>query len=204
MRLLWPLIIAAILGLIAGALSAGWMAGLLLSGPRLGDGVKVNGWTSDWSIGADSANPYIRARIARRGLLALRKEEAVYFTAARDSDGNPLSDKCIYRVSGGEMPAEWWSITLYDGDSRLPMNEDGALSFDATKAADTGTPENWSFRVSQQQNGRPGEVWVSSRNAGQFDLTLRLYLPDDAFLTRPENALKPPVIDQLFCEEGAA
>ena len=83
------------------------------------------------------------------------------------------------------------------------MNEDGALSFDATKAQDTGTPDNWSFRVSPQQNGRPGELWVSSRNAGRFDLTLRLYLPDDALLAQPESVLTPPVIDELFCEEGA-
>ena len=203
MRIVLLLLLAGIFGLLTGGASALWAGGMLQTGPRLGDGVKVDGWTSDWSIGADSANPYIRARIARRGLLALRKEEAVYFTAARDSDGKRLSDKCIYRVSGGGMPAEWWSITLYDGDSRLPMNDDGALSFDATKARDTATPDNWSFRVSSRQNGRPGELWVSSRNAGRFDLTLRLYLPDEALLAQPETALTPPVIDQLFCEEGS-
>ena len=200
MRVFILLLIAGFLGLFAGGASALWMGGIAGSGPRVGEAVRIDGWTSDWSIGSDAANPYIRARIARFGLLALRKEEAVYFTTAVDTDGKRLNDDCIYRITGGAMPAEWWSITLYDGDSRLPMNEDGALSFDASNAAEMGASDQWSFRVGPDQKGRPDELWVSSHNAGEFDLTLRLYLPTQELLDDPENTLQPPVVKELYCD----
>lgn len=200
MRLVLPLFIAGIFGLAAGGASALWAGGMLKSGPRLGDAIVIDGWTSDWSIGSTAANPYVRARIARNGLLALRKEEAVYFTKTVDEQGRPLEERCIYRVSGGVMPARWWSITLYDGASRLPMNEDDALSFDATDAAGQPDPAAWSFRVSASQKGRPDELWVSSRAADRFDLMLRLYQPSEALLADPVATLTPPRIDRLFCE----
>lgn len=199
MRLFVWLFIAAIFGLAAGGASALWAGGMLKSGPKMGNGVSIDGWISDWSIGSPSANPYIRARIARNGLLALRKEEAVYFTRNRDEDGRLLREDCIYRVSGGAMPAQWWSITLYDGDSRLPMNDDLALSFDANDAQGQPDPDAWSFRVSADQYGRPDGFWVSSRGAGRFDLTLRLYLPSKALLDHPEASLTPPSIERLLC-----
>ena len=200
MRVFILLLIAGFLGLFAGGASALWMGGIAGSGPRLGEAVRIDGWTSDWSIGSDAANPYIRARIARFGLLALRKEEAVYFTTARDANGRRLRDDCIYSVSGGTMPAAWWSITLYDRDSRLPMNSDGALSFDTSDAEQMGAPDQWRFRVSPDRSGHPDELWVSSRNAGQFDLTLRLYLPTGALLEDPEDTLQPPIVKELYCD----
>lgn len=203
MRFAVPLLIAAILGLAAGTVSALWLGGLMKSGPRLGTGFNIEEWRSDWSIGSDTANPYIRARIARHGLLALRKEEAVYFNRSVDDEGRPLSEACSYRVSGGSFPAEWWSVTLYDGESRLPMNEDGALSFDATDAAEFGTPAAWSFEISAQQGETPERQWVSSRAAGAFDLTLRLYLPNALLLEDPASVMRPPAVERLSCEEEA-
>ena len=45
--------------------------------------------------------------------------------------------------------------------------------------------------------------WISSRSAGTFDLTLRLYMPDAALLADPGTALDPPRLARLSCE-GAA
>ena len=106
MRWLLPLLIGAVLGLAVGAASALWMSGLLPGSPRLGNDVNADEWQSDWSIGSEAANPYVRARIARFGLLALRKEEAVYFTRAVDEEGRALQEACTYSVSGGSFPAE--------------------------------------------------------------------------------------------------
>ncbi|MEL7231325.1 MAG: DUF1214 domain-containing protein [Pseudomonadota bacterium] len=200
--LIW--ILAAILGAILGGLSALFMAGLLPVGPKLGGTVEIDGWTSDWSIGSESANPYVRARVARHGLLALRKEEAVYFTKRTDDEGERLREDCVYRVEGGAFPAEWWSITLYDAGSRLPINEDGALSFDLTSASSwiDQSSQDWTFFVS---NYRLNEhvPWVSSRNAGQFDLMMRLYRPSAAVLNAPDTTLIPPTISRLSCDEEA-
>ncbi len=203
MRWLVLILPAAIVGLATGAMSALWMGGLLPGGPSLGNGVNIDAWQSDWSIGSQAANPYVRARIARHGLLALRKEEAVYFTRDVDGGGQPLREACSYRVAGGRFPAEWWSITLYDADSRLPMNEDGALSFDATDAAELGEPDAWSFVVSAERGDTPERQWVSSHAGGVFDLTLRLYLPNALLLEDPGAVLQPPSIERLGCKGDA-
>ena len=99
------LLIGGILGLGAGAASALVMAGMVGSGVRLSGNVDADGWQSDWTIGSTTANPWTRARIARHGLLALTKGEAVYFTKAVDDDGKHLTENCTYRVSGKGMPA---------------------------------------------------------------------------------------------------
>ncbi|MEH6808855.1 MAG: DUF1214 domain-containing protein [Hyphomonas oceanitis] len=191
------LIIGCVFGLAAGTASALAAAGIVGPGMRLGGVIDANGWLSDWTVGSPSANPWTRAYIARRGLLALTKEEAVYFTRAKDDTGQPLTEDCTYRVSGETMPALWWSVTLYDAKNYLPPNTDQALAYDLTKATNAGQAENWSFLVAPV---RPAEGnWVSSRSADNFDLTLRLYKPDAALLDDPESVLTPPSIERLSC-----
>ncbi|MEQ9505890.1 MAG: DUF1214 domain-containing protein [Hyphomonas sp.] len=195
-------IVSGLVGLLLGALlgvgTALAAAGMVGQGISLGGKVDAGGWHSDWTIGSASANPWTRARIARHGLLALNKDEAVYFTKAVDDAGDRLTQSCTYKVSGGAMPAQWWSITLYNASSYLPDNSDNALSFDLTDAAGAGDTGAWSFTVSPEE-AQGG--WVSSNNAGNFDLTLRLYKPDADLLADPEATLAPPSIEKLSCGE---
>ena len=187
-------------GLVLGLGSALWLTGLWPEGRSLAFGnVDVGGWRSDFAIGSRAADPYVRARVARHGLLALAKSEAVYFTRATDDDGAPLREDCTYRLSGGAMPAGWWSVTLYDARSMLPANTDGALSLDASRAGKAA----WEAIIASE---RPtgSDHWISSRKAGTFDLTLRLYLPEAALLADPNATLQPPRIERVSCAEGAA
>jgi hypothetical protein len=188
-----------VLGCGIGLGSALGMAGLLpgINPLEFGD-VDVSGWRSDFAIGSQAADPYTRARVARHGLLALAKTEAVYFTRTTDDAGEPLSDRCHYRLSGGAMPAGWWSVTLYDATSMLPANTDNAPSIDASRAGQG----DWAALIAPQ---RPddGTPWISSRGAEAFDLTLRLYMPSRALLADPDAALTPPRIERMACE-GAA
>lgn len=200
MRIL-VLLIGGVLGLAAGALTALFAAGMFGSGASFSNEIDVKGWKSDWTIGSTAANPWTRARVARHGLLALTKEEAVYFTTGVDADGKRLSEDCTYEVSGTDMPGLWWSVTLYDAKSYLPANKDNALSFDKTKAAATGTDGAWMFTVAA--NGPESGNWVSSQNAGAFDLTLRIYKPSPELIADPEGVLPAPVIKRLSCG-GAA
>lgn len=205
MHLFFRLFVVTLLGLTLGALSALWFGGMVSAGPRIGSAIEIDGWRSDWSIGSENADPYVRARVARNGLLALRKEEAVYFMRNEDDAGARLTDVCTYRVSGGSYPARWWSITLYDGDNRLPMNTDQRLSFDQSQAAEVfpDTAQNWAFQISARTPENPSAPWVSSKAGGEFDLTLRLYQPDSSVLSDPAGTLVPPKIERLDCREGA-
>ena len=185
----------ALVGVLLGAASALYMAGLWPGMKPLDFGdVQVDGWRSDYAVGSEAADMYTRARVARHGLLGLAKSEAVYFTRTADDDGQSLSDRCTYRIAGGDMPAQWWSITLYDGESMLPMNEDGALSFDQSRAGEGP----WEALIAAERPAE-GEAWISSRNAGAFDLTLRLYVPDQELLDVPETVLVPPTVERVEC-----
>lgn len=194
-------VLGALVGLVLGGIcgfgAALAAAGILGSGVQLGGNVEKDGWSSDWTIGSAAANPWTRARVARHGLLALTKEEAVYFTRNSDDAGDRLSEACTYTVSGGALPALWWSITLYDGTSFLPRNSDEALSFDLTDASATGDPDTWAFTVSAAAPPEGG--WVSSRAAGAFDLTLRLYKPTPELIADPEATLDAPRIVRTSC-----
>ena len=190
--------LALIIGSALGLSSALYMAGLRPGAQPLDFGdVEVDGWRSDFAIGSKSADPYTRARVARHGLLALAKSEAVYFTRTTDDAGDLLREECDYRMVGGKMPANWWSITLYDARSMLPINDDKALSIDATSI--TGDPENWTVLIAAEPPNQQLDR-ISSRNAGKFDLTLRLYVPDEALIADPEASFTPPAIERLSCE----
>ena len=195
------LIVAIIFGANFGALSALWLGGMISGGPRIGNAINVDDWRSDWSIGSENADPYVRARVARNGLMGLRKEEAVYFLKTEDDSGEALSEDCTYQVRGGQFPAAWWSITLYDAENRLPMNEDDHLSYDQTQAESAFGPgaSEWSFLVSATAPESDETAWVSSRAGGAFDLTLRLYQPREDLLDDPGAALIPPKIERLSC-----
>ena len=188
---------AVLVGAFAGAATAAVKGGLVGdSSLSAVDGINVDGWKSDWAIGSSAADPYTRAMVARRGLLALAKEEAVYFTTVTDSGGEPLRESCRYELTGGNYPGDWWSITLYDQKSRLPMNDDNALSIDATSAE--GVPWRSVIAATRPTTGH----WISSKNGGAFDLTLRIYKPTEALLRAPEETLTPPTVTLLDC--GAA
>ena len=196
MRFILGLLAAVLVGLAIGGASALIAAGLWPAKGGIGgiSAVTVDGWRADLSVGSETANPYTRARVARHGLLGLAQSEAIYFVRSADDKGQPLRETCTYRLSGKGQDARWWSITLYDADSRLPMNDDDALSVDASALGEGA----WSVMIAPQ---RPEEAehWISSNNAGTFDLTLRLYVPSPALLENPARSVNAPRISRLGC-----
>jgi hypothetical protein len=157
------------LGLIAGLLS-GWWA---ITGGM--GGKSYAGWYGSSVTGSADADPWTRARVAVSGLLALNKSQAIYFTRKTDDEGQPLREECRYLVSGGPLPGRWWSVTVYAADNFLPLNDDDALSFDATEVPLDGQGR-WNAVLSAQRRARG--AWASTRNAGNFDITLRIYQPE--------------------------
>ncbi|MEL7739026.1 DUF1214 domain-containing protein [Citromicrobium bathyomarinum] len=196
MRSVLGLLAAILVGLAIGGASALVLSGIWprSSAPTGIAGIAIDGWRTDFAIGSDAADPYTRARVARHGLFALQRREAIYFTRSRDERGRPLREGCRYRLSGMGQAARWWSITLYDANSRLPMNKDQALS---VSASETGEGAWQAIIAPQRPEG--ADHWISSRNAGHFDLTLRLYVPSAEVLETPKLALNPPRIARLGC-----
>ena len=200
MARLWVWGLAGLAGLVLGTGSALAISNGALSGGVLGGGVVQAGpWSTDVSIGSTTANPWLRARVARVGLLALSQQETLYFDRTRDDSGAPLRAACRYRLSGGTLPTRWWSITIYGADQFLPRNLDGAGSLDATRALADGA-QAWTSEISPV---RPASGhWISSAAAGTFSLTLRLYNPDFVDANRLSQ-LALPKVERLDCKAPA-
>lgn len=153
------------------------------------------GWEASKLAGSPDADALTRARVARSGLLALDRSQAIYFNRTTDSAGRPLDEGCRYRVSGGPLPARWWSVTVYAADHYLPRNDGAALSFDATEVVPDAAGR-WQALVGPAP--RPGMAFASTQGAGDFALTLRLYNPDAA-AQRDFAGIALPVVERLDC-----
>ena len=190
----WKLALVILAGLAIGAGSAVWS---MKRGGLRGDGQA--GWFGSSVTGSVDADPWTRAKVALTGLLALNKSQAIYFSRNTDDAGARLREGCRYKVSGGALPARWWSVTVYADDDYLPLNDDDALSFDATEVKPDAAGQ-WSALVSARREG--DQPWASSRNAGDYTLTLRLYQPSRA-AQDDFGAIAMPKVDKLDCG-GAA
>jgi hypothetical protein len=187
---------AVVLGLAVGVGSA---LGVMALGAQ-GASVKVGQWTINRLAGSAAADPYTRAVVARVGLLALAQSETIYFQLSSDEDGAPLRDDCIYELSGAEMPARWWAVTIYASDNYLPLNDDDAFSVDAT-TIERNPDGRWTALV--QSGARPGANWISANAAGSgYTLTLRLYNPANEARAEPAT-VRTPAIRTVSCAGGA-
>lgn len=153
-------------------------------------GVHNGPWTTYLSAGSEGAGLYGRTAIAIGGLLALNKEETIYYNATHDSDGDRLTEACDYEVVGVDPDARWWSITAYAFDNYLLQNEDKHHSISQTtiqREADGSFVINVSA-VEDIKN------WISSNKGGDFALTLRLYNPGASVYEQPEAATLPKIV----------
>ena len=194
---------ALLLGVLSGVGSALAFAGLLTDRIRLGDFVEIDGWESSWTVGTDAMNPYTKAWVARFGLFALRREEAVYFITRTDAKGRAFDERCTYAFTVQDQPGSWWSVTVYNADGYLPQNPHGRLSFDALQAEREQT-RRVLLSVDPPNEAAGEGYWVSTDQAGAFDVTLRVYQPTPAAILDPASHFALPRVERLGCEAGGS
>ena len=195
LRSILPWALASLLGLGAGLASAVWLTGEAGMRPVPAD----PSWSVDALAGAQDANLYTRARIARIGLLALNRKEAVYYIAERDAHGARLMENCRYAISGGELPGQWWSLTVYAQDRFLARNQNDAHS---VGAQGLGLDADGRWQVELGPERPTGTAWLSSRGSGEPSIALRIYRPAAAVVARPLD-IRLPRIERLACANGA-
>jgi len=186
LRLLGSVTLAVVLGLASAYVGIFWMRG--------GDAQVHNGpWETNLLTGSASADPYLRTYIAVTGILALNKNETIYYEANRDSGGEPLDGKCSYRIDGKDPDARWWSITVYGKDHYLLPNKEKRYSVSKNNVM-RGADGSFSVRLSTtQEEGN----WIATSEDG-FELTLRLYNPAESVRARPD-AVPLPSITKEAC-----
>ncbi len=176
-------LITAVIGVVAGLGAA--IASV--RGSAMGADATIGAWTSSTDLATGAQSARTRAAVALRGLLALPAREARYYNAATDDAGRPLEGGCRYRITGGVLPARWWSLTLYDGDGYLA----GAGPYSISSAALTpAEAARWTILVAPQ---RQAGHWLPTGGLDRFELTLRTYLPANAGRTTPARDQLPSI-----------
>jgi hypothetical protein len=167
-----PYLILITLGI---ALGLGLAARTMRNG-ALGTGDTIGSWTTGRDFGSADQSAVTRAIVALRGLLALPASEARYYNAAVDDSGAKLASNCRYRLTGGAIPARWWSVTLYDHAGYLVANDADVFSVGST-ALSAPEQNRWTILVAPDQ--QPGRWLPTGGGRDPFELTLRTYLPAD-------------------------
>jgi hypothetical protein len=182
---------ALALALLVGFGTAYWA----LQGEYPVGSVRVGPWLTWPKIGSREADPYARAVVARSGDLPLGIGEGLAFLASGDSAGRPLTGSCAYRVGSVTPQARYWTLTIYDADSRPARSElgrSGMTSAEVLRADDGG------FAVALSRTVRPGN-WLQLPESGPFTLVLRLYDTPVAAGSAALDARVLPAIERLEC-----
>jgi hypothetical protein len=155
-------------------------------------------WRASLLAGSPDADAYTRARVALGGLLALSREETLYYVAATDSTGAPLKSRCRYRVVGTPPPTRWWSITAYADDVFLFADDARRYSLASGRAV---LDAQGRFALVTAPAPPPRETtadapWLPTPGDRGLLLTLRLYHPDATLAASPQR-LAAPRIERL-------
>jgi len=152
------------------------------------DATVRNGWRYANTIGRYGTSYLERAAVARFGLGALPKEDAIYPSVANDAEGKALSGANRYTMHFAKdaLPPvnAFWSLTMYNEDGyfvpnainrhaigdrdALQFNEDGSLDLYVQRERPAGA--------------RQAATWLPA-SEGSFNMVMRLYWP------------KPPALD---------
>ena len=182
--------IGALLYLGAVVIGMGSAVAVLKKAPWLNPSVQVGVWSTNLQAGSQDAGMYTRATIALNALLALGRDETMYFVATRDDAGQTLRSQCNYRISGVPPQARWWSITAYADDLFLfdAPNAHYSLNGSTAKLDASGA-----FALTIGPSEQAGTYWLPTPGQRPVVLTLRLYNPEPALQAAPQTLTAPSV-----------
>lgn len=173
MRVFIKIIVTVLAGILLGYLG---IAGALLLEATDVVVYNSNSWKTAKGIGSPDANALTRAFIAKIGLFANSKEEAIYFAAYPGDSGEDMHGDRQYRIiSRKPIPAAWWAITLYNDRRFLVANKENRYSFTT-------------FNVVRDKDGRfvidiaptrpeGAKNWLPAPKGERMHVILRVYHP---------------------------
>lgn len=182
--------------MVRTALTKGFELGADSSSDQLGVSSRQGQWKQFSSgIGIYGNDYRRRAIIARYGLAANPREDAVYLSTNRDNLGRRFSMAETYRIrfeADQLPPAEFfWSITVYDADGQFMDNQwdkYGVRSADGLRYNDDGSLDLLIASSAPTESRVANWIPVTCSN---FTLTLRIYGPGREVLS---GAWEPPAV----------
>ncbi len=179
--------------LLALGLGLGSTYWILKGDPPFGS-LSLGPWKAWPALGSTSADPYMRAILARRGDVPLAIGEGLGFTATTDSEGRALDSACTYRVGADTPAARLWTLSVYEQDGRLVRTELGRNSFTSAEILRDAQDR---FTIALSRSLQDGN-WLQLPPTGRFSIVLRLYdTPGAAGTGLTESTF--PVIERVEC-----
>jgi hypothetical protein len=180
---------AAMAASLALGLGSAWY---MIAAPRTGT-VAVGAWQALPTIDAETADPYVRARVARTGEIGMGAGEGLTFVVGVDAAGATLRAHCDYRISGRSPTARLWTLSTSDAAGRPGVTPEGRAHLDNRNLLRDGDGR---FVIALAATARPGN-WLPAPASGAFTLTLRLYDTPIALVAGQMPVL--PVIERETC-----
>lgn len=163
-------------------------------------GTVVAGWQDIPPMGHYGTDYLFRSAVAWKFIYTNSPEEALYPIAETDADGEPLSGDHRYRLhfpAGGLPPVDaFWSITLYDSDTRLMVDNpvDRYSIGDRTPGLRYGDDGSLTIWIQRTSPGADDEAnWLPTAE-GRFYLNARAYLPRPAFI---DGTYRLPAVERV-------
>lgn len=185
----------------AGSVALGrWIADLQVRRELAKPRDTLQGWQTPPDLLGRYGSAYnIRAVVALVGLGANLPEDAIYPSTRADAEGQALDGSRRYRIrfAPGQLPPAraFWSVTAYGADDFL---QDLPLDRHAVGSRDALTPNaDGSVDLLVQAEPPPPSQrgnWLPVRAGERFNLTARLYWPEEAAL---RGAWRMPAVERL-------
>lgn len=158
--------------------------------------IRVGPWVAFPDVGTPDADPYMQARYAREGSLALGRAEGVEFRASMDSQDQPLSIQCRYAVEGETPPARFWTLYATD-ENQVSLKGIGERAAATSSLAILREAETTRFVVEVGAEPASGN-WLPVSGTGSMQLVLTLY--DTPLANRSASDTNLPAIRRISCD----
>ncbi len=165
-------------------------------------GAPVNGWrVPSMKLGDYGTDYGTRAVVALVGLGANLPADAIYPSAFVDAGGEPLSGAHRYVLhfdKGQEPPVRaFWSVTMYDPESFFVANPIGRYALSSWMPFQRNADGSLDLYIQHESPGKAKEANWLPAPAGAFNVTMRMYWPNDTAPTIHDGSWKPPAIRKV-------
>ena len=165
-------------------------------------GAPVNGWRIPPSILGKFGTEYgIRGIVALVGLGANLPEDAVYPTTYVDTEGKALNGANRYTLhfdKGLTPPVNaFWSVTMYDAQSFFVDNAINRYAIGSWMPLKRNSDGSIDLYLQQDSPGNDKAANWLPAPAGDFNLTLRMYWPNDKNPSIIDGSWEPPAVTRV-------
>lgn len=190
----WTIGLVLYLGAVALGIGSAWW--VLKAAPWMNNSVTVGAWRANLRAGSPDADMYTRASVALNALLALGRDETMYFIATHDDQGRTLQSHCSYRIEGVPPKARWWSVTAYADDLFLFDAANQHYSLNGSTAVLNAQGR---FTLTTGPQAWDGSFWLPTPGKSGLVLALRLYNPDPSLQAAPASLQAPAITRVADC-----